>query len=63
MSIYSDYKVGALSDSDYKFLAERENRRERAYIDDFERYAYEDEDLVIDEDEDEYPYGYCPWQE
>lgn len=60
MSLYSDKKCGALSDNEYKFLAARESRKEREYIDDFERYA-EEEDLVIDYDE--YPYGYCPWQE
>lgn len=60
MSIYSDYKVGALSDDEYDNLCAHENRKER-YIDDFERYAYDDEDLVIDDDE--YPYGYNPWME
>lgn len=59
ISIYSDYKVGALSDEEYHNLCAIENRRER-YIDDFERYAEED-DLVID-DED-YPLGYNPYQE
>ena len=60
MSIYSDYKVGALSDDEFRNLSIRENRKEQ-YIDEWERYAYEDEDLVIDDDE--YPYGYNPWQE
>ena len=31
MSIYSDYKVGALSDEEFEWLAARENRRERYY--------------------------------
>lgn len=60
MSIYSDYKAGALEDKEYHNLSARENRKER-YIDEWERYAYEDEDLVIDNDD--YPYGYNPWQE
>lgn len=59
MSIYSDYKVGALSDDEYDNLCAIENRKERAYIDEWERLA--DEDLVIDDDE--YPYGRNDWQE
>ena len=57
MSIHSDKKAGALSDDEFRNLSIRENRKER-YIDEWERYAYEDEDLVIDDDE--YPYGYNP---
>lgn len=56
MSIHSDKKVGALSDD----TSIRKNGKEQ-YIDEWERYAYEDEDLVIDDDE--YPYGYNPYQE
>lgn len=47
MSMFSDYKRGALSDDEFRSLAARENRKERDYIDDFERYA-EEEDLIID---------------
>ena len=60
MSIYSDYKVGALSDDEFNNLCAIENRKER-YIDDFERYA--DEDLVIEGDDYIDEYGYNPWQE
>ena len=41
MSMYSDYKCGALSENEFSSLAARENRQERAYIDDFEKYAEE----------------------
>ena len=51
MSANSDYKVGALSDADYRFLCKREDRRERAYIDEWERYEDEAEE---GEGEDEY---------
>ena len=61
MSAYSDYKVGALSEHEYRNSCTRENRREREYIDEWERYAEED-DLVVD-DEDDYPYGFNPYQE
>lgn len=55
MNLYSDFKCGALSDSDYKFLSERENRREREYIDDFERDYYEGNgDLEIEYSDDNY---------
>ena len=55
MSVYSDYKVGALSETEYQNLCVRENARdrcEREYIDDFERGFYEQEDLVIESEED-----------
>lgn len=29
MSIYSDYKVGAVSDDEFKFLCNRENAKDR----------------------------------
>ena len=29
MSIYSDYESGALTDEEYRFLANRENRKDR----------------------------------
>lgn len=29
MSIYSDYEHGCLTDEEYRFLANRENRKER----------------------------------
>jgi len=44
MSIFSDYKVGALSDLEFKQECRRMNREEREYIDDFERYAEEHDD-------------------
>ena len=48
MSIYSDYKVGALTDEEYQFLAKRENRR-----DELER-EHEFDDLADEwEDEDD----------
>ncbi len=50
MSIHSDYKVGALSDVEYRNLCAEENRRERAYIDEWERIYYEEDD---DESEEE----------
>lgn len=59
ISIYSDYKVGALDDVEFHNLCVEENARERAYIDEWERLA--DEDLVIDDDD--YPYGRNDWQE
>ena len=55
MSLYSDHKVGALTDEEFDRLAAEENRRERIaweherdYIDDFERMEYEEGD---DEDD------------
>ena len=44
MSMYSDYKCSALSEDEFRSLAARENRRERAYVDDFEKLYYEDEE-------------------
>lgn len=58
MSIYSDYKVGALTDEEFDHYGAIENRRDRwerthDYIDDFERGYYEqDEDLVIESEDD-----------
>lgn len=49
MSIYSDYKCGALSEDEFHSLAAWKNRRERAYVDEFERLYYKDEES---EDED-----------
>lgn len=49
MSIYSDYKCGALSESDYRWLSARESRKER-YIDEWERLAEESEDYYDYED-------------
>ena len=50
MSVYSDYKCGALSEREFSSLAARENRKEREYVDEWERLYYEDDntDLVID---------------
>ena len=61
MSIYSDYKCGALSDDEYRNICNRENARERAYVDDFERLYEEEADEEIDEEEN--PLGFNPWQE
>ena len=52
MSIYSDFKVGAITQEEFDNYGAFENRRDRyerehQYIDDFERYA-DDEDLVIE---------------
>ena len=45
MSIYSDHKVGALTDEEFRFLAERENRRERYYEErEAEREYWSDDD-------------------
>ena len=51
MSIFSDYKVGALSDWEFEQECKRMNREEREYIDDFERYA-EEEDYDGEGEED-----------
>ena len=32
MSIHSDYKVGALTEEEYRFLAQRENNKECDFI-------------------------------
>lgn len=57
MSIYSDYKVGALDEVEYHNMCVEENARDRyerehMYIDEWERYAEED-DLVMESEEDE----------
>lgn len=39
MSIYSDYKSGAMSDDEYKFECGRENRKDKTF---FERLMEED---------------------
>lgn len=44
MSIYSDYKVGALSDDEYDSLCAWENRRER-----YEREHEDDEEQEVEE--------------
>ena len=52
MSIYSDYKVGALSDFEFEQacrVMNRIDRYEREYIDEWERLAEEAED---EEDEE-----------
>lgn len=48
MSIFSDYKVGALSDFEFEQACRRMNREDRGYIDEWERYAETDDELVID---------------
>ena len=57
MSIFSDYKVGALSDFEFEEKCKRMNR--------IDRWEREQEDLVIDDDEDDedYPLGFNPYQE
>ena len=54
MSIYSDYKVGALTDDEYLFLARRENRRDRIeremVVDSLEEMC----DLMCGRPEDDY---------
>ena len=49
MSIYSDYKTGALSDYTFREACKRENARER--------YYEEQEDLQIDDGYDDYEEG------
>ena len=65
MSYISDFLASDGSEEayqEYKQAAARENRVERETIRDWERNAYENVDLVIDND-DEYPMGYNPYQE
>ena len=50
MSYISDYKCGALTDNDYRWLSARENARERAYIDEWERVELEYENDIDDEE-------------
>ena len=53
MSIFSEYRVGALSDIEFHNACMRMNREERDYVDEWEQYA---DDLTIDldsEDENE----------
>ena len=52
--MYSDYKCGAISDSDFRNMCARENRKEREYIDIWERLAEETEDEKESEDYDEW---------
>ena len=42
MSIYSDYKHDCLTDEEYRFLANRENRKEREEEED-ERHCMDDD--------------------
>ena len=51
MSIYSDYKCGALTDEEFRSLAAEENRREKAAAEAEERGFWPDEELDQDEDE------------
>jgi hypothetical protein len=48
MSIYSDHKVGALTDDEFDYLAGIENRRDR-----WERTHEEGENEIQDTDNDE----------
>lgn len=49
MSIFSDYKVGAIDEREFEQEGRRMNREDRRYIDDFERLA---EEGAEDEDSD-----------
>ena len=57
MSIFSDYKVGALSDVEFhnacvEMNAQDRWEREHEYIDDFEKYAEENDDEWENGEED-----------
>ena len=51
MSIYSDYKCGALTDEEFRSLTAEENRREKAAAEAEERGFWPDEEPDQDEDE------------
>lgn len=51
MSIYSDYKVGALTDEEFKRLAAIEDRRERYYEERETEREYWNDDDEVDEDD------------
>jgi len=54
MSIYSDYKCGAMSDWEYRQACARENRKEREYEQDiFERETYSRSEDHNDNDREE----------
>lgn len=50
MSVYSDYKCGAITEQEYKGHCVRVNRQEREWVDDWERLYEEGEDEVQDTD-------------
>ena len=54
MSIYSDHKVGALTDEEYESLCALENRRERYYIEREEYLRANDYDEERADDYDGY---------
>lgn len=51
MSIYSDYKCGALTDEEFRSLTAEENRREKAALEELYYGPFDDEDEDQDEDE------------
>ena len=53
MSYYSDWRVGALSDDEYRYFCNRENRMDRYYeILDMQKEYYNDDDVdYFDDDE------------
>ena len=51
MSIYSDYKCGALTEEEYHGHCVRVNREEREWIDEWERMEYESEERDNDRPE------------
>ena len=55
MSIYSDYKVGALSDDEFKFLCKRENEKDRydLLIEKQEYYTDDDFEEEFEEESEE----------
>ena len=50
MSIYSDHKVGALSDEEFEFLAAREDRMERYWEAKETEHLYHNDDEEGDDD-------------
>lgn len=43
MSLYSDYKAGAISELEFQLAGEIENRKERAYFEDMQKELYTDD--------------------
>lgn len=62
MSIYSDYKVGAMDDVEFHNACVEENMRDR-WEREHEYDGYDNGDLEIDYEYDEYPLGFNPYQE
>lgn len=53
MSIYSDYKCGAISEQEFRDCGIRENRRERQWLDEWERLCEEGDDEIQDTDDEQ----------